>query len=290
MNSALSLFKGLSRTFMFLYRSNFKFKLGFTLILALFILGFIASPFSPTSTRTWYVVPRDHPPSFEYPLGTSTMGRDVFWELCASIGKSLTIALITALIASHLGLFIGLIAGMRGGIVERLLMFTSDTFIITPGFILLVIIITILKSWITIPMLGAIISTVSWPWPARQVRSMVLSLRERTFIYTAKLSGMKTSRILLFEIMPHIFGWHLVNFTNTILFSIGTESGLAIFGLSLLGDNTLGVMLYWALGYYALFRGIWWWVAAPVATLTLIFVSFYLVSIGLSEYLHRIVR
>jgi peptide/nickel transport system permease protein len=217
------------------------------------------------------------------------MGRDVFWELCASIGKSLTIALITALIASHIGLFIGLISGIRGGILDRFLMFISDTFIIVPGFLLLIVVISIIKSWITIPLLGAIISIVSWPWPARQVRSMVLSLRERTFVYTAKLSGMRTSKVLLFEIMPYVLGWHLVNFTNTILFSIGTESGLAIFGLSILGDNTLGVMLYWALNYYALFRGIWWWITAPIVTLVLIFISFYLVSIGLSEYLHRII-
>lgn len=286
---APSFLKGIGKNFIFLYKNNFKFRLGFTLIMILFILGFAVSPFSPTSTRTWYVVPRDHPPSLEYLLGTSSMGRDVFWELCASIGKSLTIALITALIASHIGLFVGLISGIRGGILDRFLMFISDTFIIVPGFLLLIVVISIIKSWITIPLLGAIISIVSWPWPARQVRSMVLSLRERTFVYTAKLSGMRTGKVLLFEIMPYVLGWHLVNFTNTILFSIGTESGLAIFGLSILGDNTLGVMLYWALNYYALFRGIWWWITAPIVTLVLIFISFYLVSIGLSEYLHRII-
>jgi len=276
---ALSFLKSIGKNFIFLYKNNFKFRLGFTLIMILFILGFAVSPFSPTSTRTWYVVPRDRPPSLEYLLGTSSMGRDVFWELCASIGKSLTIALITALIASHIGLFVGLISGIRGGILDRFLMFISDTFIIVPGFLLLIVVISIIKSWITIPLLGAIISIVSWPWPARQVRSMVLSLRERTFVYTAKLSGMRTGKVLLFEIMPYVLGWHLVNFTNTILFSIGTESGLAIFGLSILGDNTLGVMLYWALNYYALFRGIWWWITAPIITLVLIFISFYLVSI-----------
>ncbi len=286
---SLSFLKSIGKNFIFLYKSNFKFRLGFTLILILFILGFTVSPFSPTSTRTWYAVPRDRPPSPEYLLGTSSMGRDVFWELCASIGKSLTIALITAMIASHIGLFIGLISGIRGGLLDRFLMFVSDTFIIVPGFLLLIVVISIIKSWITIPLLGAIISIVSWPWPARQVRSMVLSLRERTFVYTAKLSGMRTSKVLLFEIMPYVLGWHLVNFTNTILFSIGTESGLAIFGLSILGDNTLGVMLYWALNYYALFRGIWWWITAPIVTLVLIFISFYLISIGLSEHLHRII-
>ncbi len=277
-----------ARSFRDLYESNFKFRLGFSIVLAISILGFILPYFSPTDPRTWYAVPKDKPPSTKDLLGTTTMGRSVFWELCVSIGKSLTIALVTAMIASHVGLLIGLVAGIRGGILDKLLMFISDTFIIVPGFILLIVTVTVLRDWVTIPVMGAIISIVSWPWPARQVRSMVLSLRERTFLYTARLSGMNMPRVLVFEIMPHLLGWHLVNFANTILFSVGTEGSLAIFGLSLLGDNTLGVMLYWAINYYALYRGLWWWISAPVVTLVLIFISFYLVSVGLSEHLHRI--
>jgi len=273
-----------------IYKTSFKFRFGFTVIFLMCIMGFILPLFSPVNPRAWYSVPKEQPPSSRYLLGTTTMGRDVFWELCSSIGKSLTIAVITAMIASHVGLLIGLLAGIRGGLLDRFLMFLTDTFIIIPGFILLVVVVTVMKNFITIPLMGAIISIVSWPWPARQVRSMVLSLRERTFVYTARLSGMNTSKILIFELMPHLLGWHLVNFANTILFSIGTEGSLAIFGLSLLSDNTLGVMLYWAINYYALYRGLWWWISAPIATLVLIFISFYLVSIGLSEYLHRMVR
>ncbi|MCD6089787.1 ABC transporter permease [Candidatus Bathyarchaeota archaeon] len=273
-----------------IYKTSFKFRFGFTVIFLMCIMGFILPLFSPVNPRAWYSVPKEQPPSSRYLLGTTTMGRDVFWELCSSIGKSLTIAVITAMIASHVGLLIGLLAGIRGGLLDRFLMFLTDTFIIIPGFILLVVVVTVMKNFITIPLMGAIISIVSWPWPARQVRSMVLSLRERTFVYTARLSGMNTSKILIFELMPHLLGWHLVNFANTILFSIGTEGSLAIFGLSLLSDNTLGVMLYWAINYYALYRGLWWWISTPIATLVLIFISFYLVSIGLSEYLHRMVR
>ncbi|MBS7641569.1 ABC transporter permease [Candidatus Bathyarchaeota archaeon] len=270
---------------------NLKFRIGFTILSILVILGFAVSPFSPTNTRSWYIVPRDRPPSYEYPLGTSSMGRDILWELCASIRNSLTIAFVTAMIASHIGLFLGFIAGIRGGVIDRILMFITDTFIIIPGLPLLMVVTTVLKRYLTIPTLGMLISIVSWPWPSRQVRSMVLSLRERTFIHTAKLSGMGTFRVIVQELMPYVLGWHLINFTNTILFSIGTESGLAILGLSILDDNTLGVMIYWALNWgYALFRGIWWWLAAPVATLVLVFISFYLVSIGMTEFMHPIAR
>jgi len=274
-----------------IYVSKIKFRMGFTLLIVILLLGFVVSFFAPMNTRTWYTVPKDLPPSTEHLLGTSTMGRDVFWELCASIRNSMIIALMTALIASHVGLFIGLVAGIRGGILDRILMFMTDTFIIIPGLPLLIVVLTVLKQWMTLPLLGALISIVSWPWPARQVRAMVLSLRERTFIYTAMLSGMGMVKVLLREIMPYLLGWHLINFTNTIIFAIGMETGLGILGLSILGDNTLGVMIYWALNqFFALFRGILWWIAAPIAASTFIFVAFYLTSMGLSEYLHPRVR
>ena len=214
------------------------------------------------------------------------MGRDVSWELCSSIRNSLIIAAVTALISTHLGLVIGLVSGMKGGIFDRILMFITDTFVVIPGLPLLIVIIVVLREWLTMIMLGVLMSLVSWPWAARQIRAMVLSLRERTFVYTAKLSGMSSPKILLREIMPYMLGWHLINFANTVLFSIGFEAGLAVLGLSLLTQNTLGVMIYWALNqYYALFRGIWWWIGTPIATLVFIFIALYLISVGLNEHL-----
>jgi len=269
-----------------IYRKSVKFRIGFSTILVLLFLGFLVAIYAPMDTRLWFVVPRDQPPSAKYYLGTTSMGRDVFWELANSIRNSLVIAFITALISAHVGLVIGLVSGVKGGITDKILMFMTDTFVIIPGLPLLIVITTVLKSVITLPMLGVLISIVSWPWPARQVRAMVLSLRERTFVYTAMLSGMSTFKVLIREIMPYIFGWHLINFTNTVLFSIGFEAGLAVLGLSVLGENTLGVMIYWALNqYYALFRGLWWWIGSPIVTLMTIFISLYLTSVGLNDYL-----
>jgi peptide/nickel transport system permease protein len=269
-----------------IYKKNVKFKIGFTIILVMLVLGFILSLFAPMDTTRWHVVPKEQPPSATHLLGTTSMGRDVFWELCSSIKNSLIIATTTALISVHIGLVVGIIAGMKGGLLDRILMFITDTFAVIPGLPLLIVIIAVLKEWITMVSLGTLISLIAWPFSSRQVRAIVLSLRERAFIYTAKLSGMNLFKMILQEIMPHLFGWHLINFTNTVLFSIGFEAGLAMLGLSLLNQNTLGVMIYWALNqYYAMFRGIWWWIGAPLVTLIFIFIALYLISAGLSEYL-----
>jgi peptide/nickel transport system permease protein len=267
------------------YGKNAKLRIGLSIFLMLVAFSLL-SLFSPLDTRRWYAVPRELPPSIDYLLGTTSMGRDVFWELSRSVHNSLLIAFITALISTNLGLAIGLFSGLKGGVIDRVLTFLTDTFVVIPGLPLLIVITSIIKSWITTPLLGLLIAIVSWAWPTRQIRSIVLSLRERTFVCTAVLSGMSTSKIILREIMPFIIGWYMVLFTNTILFSIGYESGLAILGLSVLGENTLGVMIYWAVNqYYAVFRGLWWWFIPPLLTLILLFISLYLISSGLSELL-----
>ncbi|RLE84887.1 MAG: ABC transporter permease [Thermoprotei archaeon] len=285
------LLKNIYEIFKSIYLTNIKFRIGFIIFIIILFFGFIVSSFAPVDPTRWYTFPKDLPPSFEHPLGTTTMGRSVFWMLVESIKKSLIIAFTTAMIASHVGLFLGMIAGLKGGVVDKVLMMITDVFIVIPSLPVLILLVSLLKDYLNLYLLGALISIFSWPWPSRQIRGIVLSLRERGFMKTASLSGMPFFRIILLEIMPFVLGWHLINFTNTILYSISSEAGLAILGLSLLSDATLGVMIYWAhMQWYALMRGIWWWVVSPVVTLILIFTSLYLISIGLSEYLNPRLR
>lgn len=284
--------RGFAKEFKNLYRKDVKFRLGFTLFIVILVLGSI-STFTPPYYKTWYYFRKDLPPTFQsidLILGTTTNGRSVFWSLVNAIINSLAIAAITTLIASHLGLMVGLIAGLKGGITDRVLMTITDTFVVIPGFPLLFVLSMILRHYLTTPLLGLMISITSWPWPARQIRAIVLGLRERDFVLTARLSGAGTFKIIVQELMPYVLGWHLVNATNTVLYSIGSEAGLAILGLSILGEDTLGTMIYWAQHYGALYRGKIWWILPPVITLILIFVSLYLISLSLQEYFNPRLR
>jgi len=289
---ALSRLRSVWVGFRNVYSRNLKFRIGFTVFMAIVVLGLV-SLFAPPYFESWYILPKDRPPSLESVdmlLGTTTHGRSVFWMLSRGILNSLTISMITALVASHLGLFIGMVAGMKGGLVDRALMFLTDTFVVIPQLPLLIVLAMLLKGMLTMPLLGLLISITSWPWPARQVRAIVLSLRERDFITVAQLSGMGTGRIILTEIMPHLLGWHLINATNTVLYAIGSEAGLAVLGLSILDKDTLGTIIYWALSYSAIYRGIWWWVVSPVIALIVLFASLYLISVGYTEYLNPRLR
>lgn len=272
-----------------IFRVSRKFRMGLILLSLLIAVG-LASLEAPPWAESWYRLPGDSPPKFTtdltYILGTSTNGRSVFWSLSRGVLNSMIIGIITALIASHIGLMIGMIAGYSGGSIDRVLTFITDVFIIIPHFPLYVLILMFLKKYMTIPLIGFVLAITAWCGPARQVRAMVLSLREREFILVSRLSGLNTIQIVFKEIILHLLGWHFINFTNTVIYAIGSETGLAILGLSILEKDTLGTIIYWAQNYGALYRGILWWILPPVIVLVIIFTALFLVSLGLSEYLN----
>jgi len=267
-----------------------RYRLGTTIgsgiLLTIIILGFIVSLFAPYDPRRWNQVPRDCPPSFEHPLGTTSLGQDVFWFLTHAIRNSIILGVIGSAVGLLIGATLGLIAGYKGGTIDKVILLFADTFIILPGLPLLILLSSLVKSQLNVFTLGLIIAFLTWGPPVRNVRSIVLSLREREFTYTAIFSGLSIFKIIFSEYLPHIMPWILASFISRILMAIGMEVTLAIFGLSSLTEATLGTMIYWALQYQALLRGIWWWISTPVITIVILFLSLYLVSMGITEYLN----
>src|SRR5690606_9904658 len=131
--------------------------------------------------------------------------------------------------------------------------------------------------------MALIIGAFAWPSPARQVRAQVLSLKERGFVQMARLSGMTGMEIILIELMPYMFQWLGANFVNAFIAAVLAESGLSILGLGPSREMTLGMMIYWALSYSAIFQNLWWWWLSPVIALMVLFLLLYLVHLGFDE-------
>jgi peptide/nickel transport system permease protein len=246
-------------------------------------LGGILPFFSPYDSRSWNVVPRNLQPSGEHFLGTNNLGQDTFWLLTAAIQNSLIVGLIVATLATTIGVLAGLTAGFIGGVVDRVLTLLMDVFIVVPSLPILILMASLLQGRASLLLISFILVLFNWPWPARQVRSIALSMREREFINTARFSGANTFTILTREILPYVFAWALANFVNTVLVAIATESGLAVIGLSSLEQSTLGTMIYWALQHQALLGQRWWWIGSPVVAIILLFVGLFLLATGVSE-------
>ncbi|MGB9857360.1 MAG: ABC transporter permease [Dictyoglomaceae bacterium] len=267
-----------------LYRNDKKFAFGFTVISFLIFLT-ILSFFSPYDPKLWNAVPKNLPPSWGHPLGTNSVGQDIFWNITHAIKNSLSLGFLTALISISIGTLVGLTAGYRGGTLDRVLMSINDSFIVLPSLPILILLSTMLKERLSVGLIAVILSLFSWPWGGRQVRAIVLSLREREFTYTANFSGMGTMKVVLREHLPFVIPWVMANFINTILWAIGMETTLSIFGLSSLETPTIGTTIYWAVQYQAIFRGIWWWILTPVVLAVVLFISLYMLSVSISNFL-----
>ncbi len=262
------------------YRFVFSFMvLVFIVILAL--LSF-ASPFDPT---LWNVVPRDMPPSGQYLLGTDSNGQDIFWQATFAVRNSLIISLIAGFVSRIIAILVGMVAGYIGGNTDRVLMFISDGLLVIPIFLVFVLLAMLLREYMNLALLGLMLSLLSWPWDARLIRSMILSLREREFTKTAILSGSGTVSLVLKEYLPFATPLIFSTLINNIAFAIGLEITLAFLGLVNLTIPTLGTMLNWAITYQAILLGRWYWVLTPVVLSLFLFIALYWLSVSISEYL-----
>jgi peptide/nickel transport system permease protein len=267
-----------------LFRYNKEFAIG--AILTSFVLIIAAlSTFSPYPPSQTYVVPADIPPSWQYLFGTTSRGQDTFWLLTFALRNSLSFGFSVALISRILSLLVGLFAGYHGGVVDRVLMSVNDTFLVIPLFPLLVMFYFVLRDHMNWGLLALIMGCLGWPFDARLIRSVTLSLKTREFTTQSVFSGMSTRQILLEEHLPYVLPIVFATTMANINWSIGLEVTLSVLGFTDVNTPTIGTMLYWANQHSAMISGVWWWFVAPTAFVVMTFIGLFLLSVSMNEYI-----
>lgn len=264
---------------------NQKFVWGSLVFLTIGLSAIIGGQFVGDSIRrTGAYLPKLEPGGESPALwfGTTTLGESVSVQWTEAVPNSMMVGLIAATIGTSFGAVIGLLGGYYGGRVDSALRVVVDIFLSVPSLLFLILIASRLKG-VSVNEMALIIGAFAWAWPARAVRSLVLSLKERPFVRVAKLSGMGNLEIIARELLPHLLAWLGANFLNAFIAAILAESALSIIGLGPTNEKTLGIMIYWALKFTAVYQNMWWWWLAPVATLIALFLSLFLVHLGLDE-------
>ncbi len=264
---------------------NRKFVGGASVFLTIAIAALVGSQFVDAAMRRTGAYPPKEAPSFGTPalwMGTTTLGQSVAVQWTQAVPNSMLVGLIAATIGTVVGAIIGLIGGYYGGRVDSVLRIVVDVFLSIPSLLFLILIASLLKG-VTVVQMAFIIGAFAWAWPARAVRSQTLSLKERPFVRVAKLSGMRDIEIVLRELLPQLLPWLGANFLNAFIAAILAESALSIIGLGPARQTTLGIMIYWALNFGAMIQNLWWWWVTPVVTLMALFLSLYLIHLGLDE-------
>jgi peptide/nickel transport system permease protein len=263
---------------------DYRFAVGFFVVSILVVMA-LMSFFSPADPTLWFTAPRDLKPSWQHFLGTSSKGQDIFWQATFAIRNSLIISLIAGSVSRVIAVIVGMVAGYRGRATDRVLMFLSDTFLVIPLFLILVMLAMLVRKYMNLVTLGLLLAIFGWAWDARVIRSQILSLRERDFTKTARLCGTRTLPLVLKEYMPFATPLVFSTLINNMSWAIGLEMTLAILGLTNLDIPTLGTMLQWAISYQAMLLGLWSWLLTPIVLAVLLFIALYWISVSISEYL-----
>lgn len=169
------------------------------------------------------------PPSFQHPLGTDELGRDMLSRIIYGARISMRVGLIAVGIAGTLGVLFGVIAGYRGGWADFAIMRAVDLMMAFPGILLALAIMAILGPGITNVMIAVGISAT--PSYIRVARGAVLVVREIEYVQSARAIGCRSFRIMFRHVLPNILAPVIVLATTGVAGAILSAAGLSFLGL-----------------------------------------------------------
>src|SRR5262245_12782546 len=201
------------------------------LLVLVAIFADVLAPQSPTASDQSQTFQR---PSWDHPLGTDQLGRDMLSRLIHGSRISLAVGVSSVLLALVVGVPLGLVAGFYGGRVDSLVMRVMDLVLAFPIYLLAIILMVIFTPTAgvlgTIKVVGAI-AIVRIPIYARLVRGSVLSVKEKEYIEACRALGVRDPWILLGHILPNCLAPIIVTTTLGIATSIIVEATLSFLGL-----------------------------------------------------------
>jgi len=199
------------------------------LVVALF--ADVLAPQSPTASDQNQTFAR---PSWDHPLGTDQLGRDMLSRIIHGTRISLLVGVSSVLLALFVGVPLGMVAGYYGGRIDTAVMRVMDLILAFPIYLLAVILMVIFTPTAgligTIKVTGAI-AIVRIPIYARLVRGSVLSVKEKEFIEACRALGVRDPWIIFGHVLPNCLAPIIVTTTLGIATSIIVEATLSFLGL-----------------------------------------------------------
>ncbi|MBL7177236.1 MAG: ABC transporter permease [Desulfobacteraceae bacterium] len=190
------------------------------------VFAFLISPYDPIDMDVFH---RLTPPERSHPLGTDEYGRDVLSRIIWGTQISLTVGFFSVLLGMIMGTAMGVVAGYTGGKTDTLIMRMVDVLLSFPTLITAIMIAAILGSGLV--KLIITIGIVFAPRFARLTYGPTLAVKEMEYVHAAKVIGASSFRIIIWHILPNIFGEVMVAGTLWMGTAIMTEASLSFLGL-----------------------------------------------------------
>ncbi|WDL97951.1 ABC transporter permease [Alicyclobacillus sp. ALC3] len=255
-------------------------KLGLLMLVLLVLFSFVGPLIYRHSATNPHILDTAATPSLRFPLGTDSLGHNVFAQLMVGGQSSLEVGFAAAFVAVVFGTLYGMISGMLGGWADTIMMRIVDIFLSIPSIFILMFLNVAFKPDLVIMIF--VIASTSWLGVSRLARGEVLSLKNQLYVEAAHALGAGTWRIMSRYFVPNFIGTILVTATLQVADAILIMAGLSFLGLGLPPPTpNWGGMLYDGMNY--IFQNSWWLIYPPGLAILISQVSVNLVGDGMRD-------
>ena len=212
-----------------------------------------------------------------------TLGRDEFLRILYGARVSLEVAVLSTIGVMSIGVIMGTVAGYFRGWIDAIISRIIEVTMAFPALLFIIALAATIgdrlnnitfggtfgKGVITLVL---VFTVFGWFYPARIVRSSVISLREKEFVEAARMVGASDFRIMRSHVLPHLVAPIVVVSTLIVAQYILAEAGLSFLGLGVkLPTASWGVLLAAAPDFYTTVPWLMLWPGLAVLLTTLAF-------------------
>ncbi len=273
------------------------------LIFAGAVFAPLLAPHDPFDLASVSLLDARNPPawlaggSWDYPLGSDNLGRDVFSTILYGSRISLWVGFASILLAMVLGVGLGLVSGYVGGVTDAVIMRIAEIQLSFPAILIALLVDGVMRGIVPREFQDRLAEDVLilsiglsfWVQYARTVRGSTMVERGKEYVQAARVIGRHPLAIMLRHVLPNVMGPVLVIATINLALAIITAAPLSCLGGGVPPTQpSLGTLI--RIGNDFLFSGEWWITIFPGIALVLLVLSVNLLGDWLRDALNPKLR
>ncbi|WP_280323331.1 ABC transporter permease [Pseudomonas sp. BN102] len=205
--------------------------IGLLLVLFWALMAFIGPLIAPYDANALIGDDFFGPLSWEFPLGTDYLGRDILSRLLYGAPYTIGLALVATLLACTAGVVLGLVAAASGGWVDALISRTQDALIAIPNKIFALLMVASFGS--SVPLLLVMAAFAYMPGSFRIARAVAVNVMTMDFVRVARTRGEAMPYIIFVEVLPNMLRPVLTDFGLRFVYVVLLLSAMSFLGLGI---------------------------------------------------------
>lgn len=216
-----------------------------------------------------------------HPLGTDSLGRDVFLQVVQGTRIAFEVGILTSLIAIPIAVLLGALAGYFGRWVDDVIVWLYTVFDSIPGLLFILAVAIVVGKGLVGVCLG--IGLTTWVGLCRLIRGEYIKHRDRQYVLAARALGVGHTAIMFRHILPNIVHLVIISFSLRFPAAILTEVVLSYLGVGVQGEPSWGILISDA--KLRLWQGYWWELTGATVAMFFIVLAFNLFGDALRDAL-----